>query len=56
MDELKLNPSTCFTSYKNCEREAEEPPVPEWIAKIIKSKGYHSVREYVLKEYGKVVD
>lgn len=56
MNEIKLNSSVCFTNYKDCESETEEPPVPEWIAKIIKSKGYHSVREYVLKEYGKAID
>lgn len=57
MEEIKINPKTCYTSYAEAEQEIEDdnPPIPEKLYNKIKSKGYESLREYAFYEHGVIM-
>ena len=55
MEEIKINPKTCYTSYAEQEIEDNNPPIPEKLYNKIKSKGYESLREYAFYEHGVIM-
>ena len=55
MEEIKINPKTCYTSYIEQEIEDESPPIPEKLYNKLKSKGYESLREYAFYEHGVIM-